>query len=153
MSDKRQWIPLGGLLATMAIVIYMVMQLHAQETGAITGDFTNSAVAEVRDASGQVILRGNFAPVEEADDDIERKAILTGTGLDPDAKGEAEVEFSKAEPVEQEIEFEVTNIEPGSRVTFVIDGRDIATVTADKKGIAEFEGDIKMKGGAPGGQP
>ena len=52
MSDKRQWIPLGGLLATMAIVIYTVIQIHAQETGAVTGDFTNAAVAEVRDAKG-----------------------------------------------------------------------------------------------------
>ena len=76
MSDKRQWIPLGGLLATMAIAIYTVVQIHAQETGAITGDFTNAAAAEVRDVKGQVILRGDFAPVEEADDDIERKAVL-----------------------------------------------------------------------------
>lgn len=151
MSDKRQWIPLAGLLATMAIVIYTMVQIHAQETGAITGDFTNAAVAEVRDVQGQVILRGNFAPVEEADDDIERKAVLATTGGDPDAKGEAEVEFSKASPIEQEIEFEVTNIEPGSRVTFVIDGRDIATVTADKKGVAEFEGDIKMSAVTPAG--
>lgn len=151
MSDKRQWIPLGGLLATMAIVVYTVMQIHAQETGAITGDFTNAAVAEVRDAKGQVVLRGDFAPVEESDDDIERKAVLASTGIDPDAVGEAEVEFSKASPIEQEIEFEVTNIEPGSRVTFAIDGRDIATVTADKKGVAEFEGDIRMSGGTPAG--
>ena len=50
------------------------------------------------------------------------------------------MEFAKAAPTEQEIEFEVTNIEPGSRVTFVIDGRDIATVVADKDGVAEFEG-------------
>ena len=151
MSDKRQWIPLGGLLATMAIVIYTVIQIHAQETGAVTGDFTNAAVAEVRDAKGQVILRGSFAPVEEADDDIERKAVLATTGADPDAQGEAEVEFAKAAPTEQEIEFEARNLEPGSRVTFVIDGRDVATVVADKDGVAEFEGDIKMNAGTPAG--
>jgi plastocyanin len=151
MSDKRQWIPLGGLLATMAIVIYTVIQIHAQETGAVTGDFTNAAIAEVRDAKGQVILRGNFAPVEEADDDIERKAVLASTGVDADAKGEAEVEFAKAAPTEQEIEFEARNLEPGSRVTFVIDGRDVATVVADKDGVAEFEGDIKMNAGTPAG--
>lgn len=151
MSDKRQWIPLGGLFATMAIVIYMVMQIHAQETGAVTGDFTNAAVAEVRLTTGEVILRGNFAPVEEADDDIERKAVLSASGSDADAKGEAEVEFAKATPVEQEVEFEVTNVEPGARVTFVIDGRDIATVVADKDGKAEFEADISMKAGTPAG--
>jgi 2,3-bisphosphoglycerate-independent phosphoglycerate mutase len=151
MSDKRQWIPLGGLLATMAIVIYTVVQIHAQETGAVTGDFTNAAVAEVRDAQGQVLLRGNFAPVEEADDDIERKAVLATAGVDPDAEGEAEVEFAKSAPTEQEVEFEVSNLEPGSRVTFVIDGRDVATVVTDKDGVAEFEGDIKMNAGTPTG--
>ncbi|HVJ27959.1 MAG TPA: hypothetical protein VM493_10485 [Vicinamibacterales bacterium] len=151
MSDKRQWIPLGGLFATMAIVIYTVMQIHAQETGAVTGDFTDAAVAEVRLTTGEVILRGNFAPVEEADDDIERKAVLVASGSDADAKGEAEVEFAKAAPVDQEIEFEVTNVEPGARVTFVIDGRDIATVVADKDGKAEFEADISMKASAPAG--
>ena len=96
-----------------------------------------------------MILRGNFNPVEEADDDIERKAVLASTGGNTSAKGEAEVEFSKAAPIEQEIEFEVTNLEPGARVTFVIDGRDIATVTADKDGVAEYEADIKMSAGAP----
>ena len=151
MSDKRQWIPLGGLLATMAIVIYTVVQIHAQETGAVTGNFTNAALAEVRDAKGQVILRGDFVPVEEADDDIERKAVLTATGVDADAKGEAEIEFAKAAPTEQEIEFEVTNIEPGSRVTFVVDGVDIATVVAGKDGVAEFEADIKMNPGTSAG--
>ena len=149
MSDKRQWIPIGGLLATIAMVIYTVVQIHAQETSKPTGDFTNAAVAEVRDASGQVILRGNFNPVEEADEDIERKAVLASTGGNTNARGEAEVEFSKAAPIEQEIEFEVTNLEPGARVTFVIDGRDIATMTADKDGVAEYEADIKMSAGAP----
>ena len=77
MSDKRQWIPLGGLLATMAIVIYTVMQIHAQETGArspATSPMPRSPRCATRTV--EIILRGNFAPVEEADDDIERKAVL-----------------------------------------------------------------------------
>ncbi len=45
----------------------------------------------------------------------------------------------------------MTNIEPGSRVTFVIDGRDIATVVASKDGVAEFEADINSKAGTPAG--
>lgn len=150
MSDKRQWISLGGLAATMAIAAYMVVQLYAQDVAKPTGDFTNAVIAEVRDASGQVLLRGSFQPVEESDDDIERKATLAAVGADADATGEAEVEFSKAAPVEQEIEFLVKNVEPGSRVTFVIDGREIATVKADDKGTAEFEDDIEMGDKAPG---
>ena len=45
----------------------------------------------------------------------------------------------------------MTNIEPGSRVTFVIDGRDIATVVDSKDGVAEFEADINSKAGTPAG--
>ncbi|MBA3639246.1 MAG: hypothetical protein H0W53_08170 [Acidobacteria bacterium] len=64
--------------------------------------------------------------------------------------------MEKAAPIEQESEFEVTNIEPGSRVTFMIDGRDITTVVANKDGVAEFEADINIKNikaGTPAGTP
>ncbi|MDQ3417275.1 MAG: hypothetical protein M3541_00560 [Acidobacteriota bacterium] len=50
----------------------------------------------------------------------------------------------------------MTNIEPGSRVTFMIDGRDITTVVANKDGVAEFEADINIKNikaGTPAGTP
>ena len=144
MSDTRKFISIAGLVAMLGIVTYTVVQLYGQDTTRPTGDFTNAAVAEVRDASGQVLLRGSFQPVEEADDDIERKAALAAVGADRDASGEAEVEFSKATPVEQEVEFAAKNLDPGSRVTFVIDGKEIATVTVDPEGTAEFEDDIEM---------
>ena len=150
MSDKRQWISIGGLVATLAIVAYTVVQLYGQDKLVPTGDFTNAAVAEVRDAQGQVLLRGHFQPVEEADDDIERKAALEPVGADRDATGEAEVEFSKATPIEQEVEFEVKQLDPGARVTFVIDGKEVATVTVDDDGTAEFEADIEMNPQAAG---
>ena len=102
---------------------------------------------------GTSLLRGNFVAVDEPDDDIERKAVLEAVGTDQDAAGEAEVEFSKSAPVEQEIEFEVKNLDPGSRVTFVIDGREIATVTVARDGPAEFEDDIEMEPGSAGHQP
>ena len=138
MSDKRQWISVTGLVATLAIVAYTVVQLYGQEKPLPTGDFTNAAVAEVRDAQGQVLLRGNFQPVEEADDDVERKAALEAVGAYRDAAGEAEVEF------------EVKQLAPGARVTFVIDGQEIATVTVDDDGTAEFEADIEMNPKAAG---
>jgi len=45
----------------------------------------------------------------------------------------------------------VTQIESGSRVTFVIDRRDIATVVASKDGVAEFDALINSKAGTPAG--
>ena len=145
MKNRRQLIPIVGLIATLAVAVYMVVQLNGQEAPA-TGDFSNAATAEVRDAQGQVVLRGQFALADEEDDDIERKATLQPTGADADATGEAEVEFAKAAPAKQEIEFSVRNVQAGAAFTFVIDGVDVATATADKRGRAEIELDVRMPG-------
>jgi len=145
MNDMRQMIPAIGLLGMGMAVVYMVVQLSAQTTRP-TGDFTNAAVAEVRDAQGQVILSGPFQLVDEEDDDMERKAALSPTGIDADAAGEAEVEFSKAALAEQEVEFAVRNVAPGAVLTFVIDGTAVATATADARGRAKVELDVRMPG-------
>ncbi len=145
MHDTRQAIPVVGLLATFVAAAYMVVQLSAQTTSP-TGDFTNAALAEVRDAQGLVILSGPFQLVEEEDDDVERKAALTSTGVDADATGEAEIEFRKAAPAQQEVEFSVRNVQAGAVLTFLIDGTDVATATADARGRAEVELDVRMPG-------
>lgn len=138
MKDKRQYIALGGFIAVAAFAAYMMANLGAQGS-ATTGDFRNAAVAEVRDAQGQTILRGQFAISPEDDDDVERKAALEPTGIDADASGEAEVEYSKDSATEQEVEFSVKNLPPGATFTFVIDGVTLATATVDGRGHAELE--------------
>ena len=148
MNDKRHVIRAAGLLATCVAAVYMLVQLTAQTT-APTRDFTNAALAEVRDAQGQVILSGQFQLVEEDDDDVERKAVLAPTGIDADAAGDAEVEFSKAARAEQEVEFSVRNVPAGAVLTFVIDGVDVATGTADRRGRVEVELDVRMRGADP----
>jgi hypothetical protein len=147
MVNKRQIIPAAGLLATVVAAVYMVIQLDGQ-TAQSTTDLTNAALAEVRNAQGQVILSGQFQLVEEEDDDVERKAVLAPTGADADATGEAEIEFSKSAPAEQEVEFSVRNVAPGAVLTFVIDGTQVATATADRRGRAEVEFDVRMPGAA-----
>ena len=142
MKNKRQMISVAGLLVLIAAAAYMV-HLSAQ-TPSMTGDFSNAALAEVRDAQGQVVLSGQFQLVEEEDDDVERKATLATTGIDADAAGEAEVEFSKSAPAEQEVEFSVKNAEPGTALTFVIDGVAVATATIDSDGRAEVEVEVRM---------
>ncbi len=145
MMDKRQIIPAAGLLVTVVAAVYMVVQLNGQ-TAQPTTDLTNAALAEVRNAQGQAILSGQFQLVEEEDDDVERKAALAPTGADADATGEAEIEFSKSAPAEQEVEFSVRNVAPGAVLTFVIDGTEVATATADSRGRAEVELDVRMPG-------
>jgi hypothetical protein len=145
MTNKVQIIPVVGLLCTIAVVGYLVVQLNAQSSTP-SGDFTQASIAEVRDARGQVVLRGQFAVAEEEDDDIERKATLAQTGVDADAAGEAEVEFAKAAPTVQEVEFAARNLQPGATFTFVIDGQDLGTATADRGGKAEIELEVKLPG-------
>jgi hypothetical protein len=146
MSNLRKFVPVAGLLTAIVVVIYMVVQLTAQGTTNLSANFTNAAVAEVKDAQGHVVLQGQFVPVEEDDDDIERKAILKPAGSDADAAGEAEVEFAKSAPATQEVEFSVSGLQPGGTFTFVIDGQEVATATADRSGKAEVEIDVRMPG-------
>jgi hypothetical protein len=146
MKNRRQTIPKvalalvvgGGLAAALGAQIVAPPQQEAV-------DFTTAVLAEVRNAQGQVILSGKFVAVAEDDDDIERKAALKSTGIDTDAVGEAEVEVDRAgNPRRQEVEFAISNVQPGAVFTFVIDGKIFATATADARGRAEHERDVPL---------
>jgi len=69
--------------------------------------------------------------------------LLAPTSADDELTGEAEIEFSKSAPVEQEVEFSVRNVAAGTVLTFVIDGTEVATVTADSRGRAEVELEVR----------
>ena len=144
MSNTRHLIPLTGLAGTFVLAAYMVAQLHAQTTAPVL-DYTNAAIAEVRDGQGQILLSGKFVVTDEPDDDdVERKAALQAVGADSDAIGQAEVEFAKSAPVKQELEFSVRNVAPGTSVTFHIDGQVVGQATVDRRGRAEWEVDVPL---------
>jgi hypothetical protein len=144
MIAKRRLMPVIGLI-TIVVGSYMSVRLSGQAPTQEPFDFSNAVFAEVRDARGQAILRGQFTTSDTDPNDTERKATLTPTGIDADASGEAEIEVSRSGNTRrQEIEFEVRNLQPGGVFTFVIDGRDFATVTADNRGRAEHERDIPL---------
>jgi hypothetical protein len=148
MGTTRQWIPAGGLLATIAFAAYAVVQLSAQ-TQTPTGDFTSASTAFVRDAQGQTVLQGHFmSPVEE-DGGLERRATLSPTGTHANAAGEAEVEFAKTGATTQEVEFTVRNLPPDSTFVFAIDATDIGSARTNKRGRADIELDVRMPGSAP----
>jgi hypothetical protein len=144
MNQTRQLFPLGGLVMTIAAAACFVVQMNAQSP-APTGDFTNAATAQVRNAAGQIVLEGPFMAGDQDDEDVERQATLVSTGIDADAAGEAEVEFAKAAPAAQEVEFSARNLDPGAAFTFVIDGVDVATATANQRGRVSVELDVRMR--------
>jgi hypothetical protein len=141
MDDNRQIIPIAGMLATAAVAAYIVVQLDAQ---APTRDLTQAAAAEVRDAGGAIILKGAFVRTTD-DHDTELVAALAPTGIDPDALGEAEVEFLTNSPVTQEVEFSVDGVAAGATFTFVIDGMNVATGQANRRGHVDLELKIPLQ--------
>ncbi len=144
--STRRLITIAGPIAIAGLVIYMVTRLHAQATPEAF-DFMNAATAEVHDAQGQVLLKGQFSVVsDQSDDDTERKAVLQPAGADADAAGEAEVEFAKNAPKHQEVEFKVQQLESGSSVTFLIDGRVVGRSSVDDRGRAELDLEVPIPG-------
>ena len=141
MGETRQLIPAAGLVSTILAGAYMVVQLDGQ-AAVPPQDFSQAATAEVRDR-GQVLLRGEFVLQDEKDDDVERKAVLQPTGADPDAAGDAEVEYSPSKPATHEVEFAVRNVAPGTTLTFLIDGVTVGTATVNRQGRAEIDLNIR----------
>ena len=143
----RTTISITAVVGAIAVVFAAGIYLNAQGAPQLQADFTNAAVAEVRDAQGAVVLRGDFVRNDEDDDDIERKAALKAAGPDTDAAGEAEVEFPKTNVVVQEVEFSVKNLTPGATYAFVIDGKTVTTAKTGKDGSASVDVDVKMPAG------
>jgi hypothetical protein len=150
MLSTRKAVPVAVILAFIAITGYAVARYNAQEPAIQSADFRNAVTAEIRDSHGELVLRGAFMLVEEEDDDIERKAPLAAaTG--GEVMGEAEVEFATEMPADQEVEFTARGLVAGATYTLVVDGREVATVTADPRGRIAIELDVPLPG-APSSQ-
>ena len=148
MRNQGQSLPVAGLAATILAAAYMVVQLHGQGSAiAESVDLRNAATAELRDAQGQVVLSGSFMAGEEDDaEDIERTAALQSSGTGTQASGVAEVEFAREMPVEQEVEFDGRNLQPGARYTLVVDGHDVLAGVAGRNGTLELERNVPIPG-------
>ena len=115
----------------------------------MSGDFRNASTAEVRDAQGKVLLRGTFATGAGDQDAVERQAALTATADGGQATGDAEIEYSKAEPNMQEIEFEVSGVPARAIVTLVLDGRDVISATATTRAARKPKSTSPARKGRP----
>jgi len=144
MSKRTRLIPLLCTLLTVGGItsIRLVDTLHAQENTlpAETGDLSNASTVEVKEASGAVVLSGHLVEVPEDDDDLERKAELTGSGTSAKATGLVEVEVSKTNNrLDQEVEVSVSNLTPGATYAVFIDGRQLGTFQTNKAGSGKLE--------------
>lgn len=102
------------------------------------GDLSNAATVEVKDSTGTVVLRGHFVDAPEDDDDLERKATLTGSTAD--VTGTAEIEVSRNNNrLDQEVEVSVSNLAPNTVYTVFVDAKQLGTFQTNKNGKAEME--------------
>ena len=146
MFTKRQFIPIAGLLATIAGSGYIVTRANAQNA-APPADLRTAMSAELLDAQGRAVLRGAFMVDDDNDtEDIERKATLTAADSGVTATGVAEVEFARQTPVEQEVEFSGQRLQPNATYRLVIDGREVLTGVAERDGDLELERKIPIPG-------
>ena len=142
----RNTAAIGGVLA-VAVAVGAIVQAGSSPAIQINGDLKNAAVAEVHDAQGQVLLRGNFVPVEADDQgEVERLAALSAIAPGVTGSGEAEVEYQTDDPNVQEVELVLSGMTPGLDVALVIDGARITAAKADRKGRVDVE--IEVRAGA-----
>ena len=140
----KRLIPVIGMFVIFAFATIAVVRGDDEEIEkpmpSGIGNLAEARLVEVKDAGGQVILSGNFAAAKESKKEVERSALLTPTGIDPDAQGIAEVEISKDKaPVKQEIELKVKQLAPAAAFTLVIDGHEVASFMTNSRGEAELE--------------
>jgi hypothetical protein len=145
MKHDRTMLPYAAALFAAVMLAQTTVRLDGQEQGK-PWDYRTAKVVQVKDAQGKIVLQGTYAVVPEApdDDDTERRATLSPTAADSDAAGEAEVEFAKEGAIAQEVEFSVEQFEAGAALTFVIDGREVATAKTDAQGQVEVELEVPL---------
>jgi hypothetical protein len=129
-----------GGLASVWLEDTIVAQSNEASLPEDVGDLSNATTIEVKDSTGTVVLRGHFVDSPEDDDDVERKATLTGSGTTAKATGEAEIEVSRNNNrLDQEVEVSVSNLAPAATYTVFVDAKQLGTFQTNGNGKAEME--------------
>ncbi len=129
-----------GGIASVWLQGTIVAQSNEASLPEDVGDLSNATTVEVKDSTGTVVLRGHFVDSPEDDDDIERKATLTGSGTTAKATGEAEIEVSRNNNrLDQEVEVSVSNLAPAATYTVFVDAKQLGTFQTNGNGKGEME--------------
>lgn len=143
----KRILPLVGMLLLCGYAAVAVIrtgnkvQEVKQPLPSSVGDLAGAKLVEITDAAGQIVLSGCFAPENKQDGDVEGKALLTGTGINATARGEAEFEVStnKTGGTERELEVSVSKLAPATTYSMFINGQQVATFSTNQRGAAELE--------------
>jgi hypothetical protein len=143
----KRILPLVGMLMLCGYAAFAVIrsankvQEVKQPLPSSVGDLTTAKLVEIKDAAGQIVLSGNFVVEKKQDGNVEGKALLTGTGINATAKGDAEFEVSmnRVGATEKELEISVRRLAPGTSFNLFVDGQQVVTFSTDQRGAAELE--------------
>jgi hypothetical protein len=129
-----------GGIASVWLADTIAAQSNESSLPEDVGDLSNATTVEVKDSTGTVVLKGHFVDSPEDDDDVERKATLTGSGATANATGAAEIEVSRNNNLlDQEVEVSVSNLAPAATYTVFVDATQLGTFQTNKNGKAEME--------------
>lgn len=105
------------------------------------GNLASAKLVEIKDGAGQIVLSGNFIAENKQHNEVEGKALLTGTSINAGAKGEAEFEVSinRSGGTEKELELSVGKLAPDTSFSMFVDGQQVATFTTNQRGAAKLE--------------
>lgn len=143
----KRILPLVGMLLLCGYAAFAVIrsgnkvQKVKHDLPASVNNLAAAKLVEIKDATGQLILSGNFIAENKQGGDIEGKALLTGIGINTGAKGEAEFEVSRNKNggTEEELEVSVRKLTPSTSFSLFVDGRQVATFSTNLRGAAELE--------------
>jgi hypothetical protein len=143
--QAKKLFSLIGMIALVGFAAIKVVSSEVQEIKQALpsgiGNLAEAKTIEIKDASGQLILRGTFGTPKQGRKEIERETVLAATDVLPKARGVAEVEISTDDPsfTEQELELSVKYLSAGSRYLLFVDGQEVASFTTNHQGRAELE--------------
>lgn len=143
----KRILPVMGMLLLCGYVTFAVIrtgnkvQEVKQPLPSSLSDLAAAKLVEIKDATGQIVLSGNFVLENRQDGDVEGRALLTGTGIHAESKGEAELEVSTLRNggTEKELEVSVRKLAPATLFGIFVDGQQVATLTTNQRGAAELE--------------
>jgi hypothetical protein len=104
------------------------------------GDLSAAHIVEIRDASGSVVLSGEFRTRTDSVGNTEKDAELTnqrGSAV----IGEVEIELPGPgrEHRRPELEVDVIHLKPRQRYSIAVDDRIVGTFTTDDRGSVDLE--------------
>ncbi|HZS04231.1 MAG TPA: hypothetical protein VFD58_05295 [Blastocatellia bacterium] len=125
----------------IAAVVYSNPQKIRQALPPGLNHLSEARLVEVKDADGKVILTGHFPATGDHKNEIERTATLAGTGVDPDAKGKAEIELVKKDGgfAKEELEITVERLAPSAGFRLYVDGNEVSAFTTSRGGKASLK--------------